>query len=217
MTVDLVEAGLGVVSLFPLAGRIENLRGFYPRGFRDWFVTLSTVFSLIVYIVIVLHFENLKTFVTIRSSATLAAVLMAVYVVGHLATRGRSFPPPLRAALMGVLLLAYAGSIALLTYTFNVLNQLRTHTVYLGDAVTDTTGNPLPGAKVTLHLVSGGSVLTTTRTNGQFIAIVRKGDVSAIEVRLGEPSQHTSYCRTWLADEVVHDEPVTLRIPRCGG
>jgi hypothetical protein len=175
MNVDLARYGLGVVSLFPLAGRLEKLRGFFWPQYRAWFVVLSTIFSLVVYLRLQLSFETLGVFLQVGWAASLAALLLVVYLLLHLGLRNRygKLKRWRLAAVLVSLLLLYCGAFALLTYSFNTLERQRSFTVYHGQVVFDG-GKAAPGADLTFYFdsVEDGSV--RSGLFGRFVKIAPK-------------------------------------------
>lgn len=131
-------------SLFPLVGRIEKLKGFFPEGYRDWFVVFSTVFSMIVYSVIQFQFEELPFLLPPYYAIIAAVVSLIIYLLIHLDNLNRvsSLPKRQKSLLMIVQLLLYCFFIVSLTYVFNYMENTRNHDIYNGVITYETGGAP---------------------------------------------------------------------------
>ncbi len=168
-TIDLTEYGLGVVSLFPLAGTLTKLKGFYPSNRRAWFVTISTIFSLIVYLRVTLAFDTLNFFIPIMMSTIMAALFLAAYTGLHLGVDTTGRHRLIKTAVFLLLLFSYTAFIGSLTYTFNALKQLRTYSVVHGRVV-PVGGSDGAVKKVIIYL--GAKKLTIEASMGGYFCQV---------------------------------------------
>src|SRR5258706_9904459 len=163
-----ITTALGAASLFPAIGRIEKLEGFYPTELRQWFIVLSTVFSLIVYGVVGFFFERfvalVNVYISLPQALSSALLLLVVDLVVHLAMkqRYRTIKRLFYAPLMVGLIVVYTAWIVSLTYTFNVLNQLRNYEVFRGNVALSDARDKTGTTSVFLGLREGNDIVTRT-------------------------------------------------------
>jgi hypothetical protein len=220
-SIDLTAWGLGTaVSLFPLAGAIGKLRGWFPPGRRPWFVTISTIFSVVVLVLILVDFTSIR-FVPIIITLPLAASFLGVYIAGHLTLKKRyTHLVGWQDAMVTVVLLAlYAAAFTLITYSFNVAVRLRDHALIYGTARASDTGELLRGADVTINFLDDTSRRTTTNLLGYYAVILTDEEAKsvsgmAIEKKLGRGTTHASQ---WNRNEMTIDEWMTRTVEPLGG
>jgi len=217
-----ITAGLGAVSLFPTLGKIEKLENFYPADRREWFIRLSTVFSLVVFAAVTFFFERFNFYVPIGTALAGALVLLTAYLLFHLTLRGSydKLPAVIYAPLIVALFLLYTGWIASLTYTFNVLNQFRDHEVVQGIVSLVDASNAEGTTTVTFGLREGTDIPTLASDSGSFTKILTDTDfakISSITVEHRDAHNVMTHYSTWRADEVALRENFRLIVRKTEG
>jgi hypothetical protein len=168
---------MGAISLFPLAGAIPKLRGFYPRYLRSWFVTFSTIFSLIVYIYVQWYFENLDNILPLISvwlSFLIAIISLFVYLGIHLTIKPiySSLSSLKKTSYIIVTMIFYFILIISLTYSFNILENYKDYQIISG--IIKLNGQKINiSANVVLN-IEGEDELFETKMNGKFFIIIKK-------------------------------------------
>lgn len=215
--IDLAGWGFGgAVSLFPLAGAVGKLRGWFPPGRRPWFVTISTIFSVVILVLILADFTSIR-FVPIVITLPLAAVLLGVYIAIHL-TLKKHYPSLAGwrdAVVTVVLLAAYTAAFVLITYTFNVVVRLRDHALIYGTARASDTDDILRGADVTINFLDDTSRRTTTNMLGYYAVILTDEEakrVSGMAIEKKKGGRGTTHASQWNRNEMTVDEWMTRSV-----
>jgi hypothetical protein len=204
MAIDLTPWGLGTVSLFPLAAELDKLRGWFPADRRTWFVTFSTLFSAIVYVLVVFNFDDIE-YIPIPLTLLLALALLSAYVLIHLALRRKY--ATMRSGWYAVtivgLLLLYIFAVAAITYSFNAAVKLREYSVVRGRALKPD-GTSLCGADVIVYFRDGSKMETVTGWFGYFAVPMKKANASKV-AGLGITERDSqgviTHSSTWARDE----------------
>ncbi len=168
---------IGSFSLFPLWGTIEKLKDFFPTGFRSWFVTFSTIFSLVIYIYVQWFFEKLEGlpfFIPWWVSGPCALVFLPLYIL-ILPSQKKKFknPSKKKASYIIPTMIVYILLILSLTYTFNVMENLNDYYVFKGYT---TYNEKRIEQKVKIVFWKEGKSCKTiySNNNGNFFAIIKK-------------------------------------------
>lgn len=169
---------MGAISLFPLSGTLPLLRGFFPTGFRSWFVTFSTIFSLLIYFWIQWlfeHFESLPFFIPWWFSALGALTFLIIYIVIFQSLKGkyRTFSGIKKALYIAISMIFYISFVSSLTHSFNVLENLKDYHVIKGIIKYDN--KPIE-QRVTIILSKDQKSFKTSysKNNGKFFFIIKK-------------------------------------------
>lgn len=218
-TSDWALFGMGTASLFPLAGAIGKLRGFFPPRYRAWFVTLSTLFSLGLYLFLQWAFPSLWPYVPLWVSFPTAFVALVVYLLLHLSVKdGYTKLEGFKLAITLVIgLILYTAFVASTTYSFNVLERSRLHAVYYG-ITTIERGSWVRDAHITFNI--GAARKTTSSTfYGYYSQILEDSEMSVLSGVVGEwfdRDRDLTYGITLDRSQVTSDGFHWLRLVRFG-
>jgi hypothetical protein len=175
-----INGAMGAFSLFPLVGRIEKLRGFYLPRLRAWYITFSTIFSLVIYFRIQYFFDDFERFPLLLSpefTALMAMISLFIYI-GVLVTIKSTFPgfPSKKKALYVIItMLFYFIMVGNLTCTFNVLENLREYKIISGTVTMN--GQEIENTvKIEINIpgVPQPELPRYTKSNGSFFFILTR-------------------------------------------
>ena len=169
---------MGAISLFPLSGALPLLKGFFPKGFRSWFVIFSTIFSLLIYLWVQWLFEQLESlpfFIPWWLSALGGLTCLIIYIVIFQSLKGkyRTFTGIKKALYIAITMIFYISFVSSLTYSFNVLENLKDYHVIKGIIKYD---NKPVEQRVTITLSKDQKPFKTSysKNNGKFFFIIKK-------------------------------------------
>lgn len=212
---------MGTVSLFPLAGQLGRLKGFYPPYYRDWFVVISTIFSILAFSCIQLSFETYRICWAAWVYLVIAAGLLALYILAHVSLK-KKYGTLSNWKLGGTivfLIILYTSSVVCLTCTFNILEQMRSYDVFRGQIITENTHINLAGANVEIRFSGSDSRLTQSSRSGHFCVSVTNttgNSLSGVAVTIRNDAGIEEYFRYWQADE-LGSPPWSLKVLPTGG
>ncbi len=173
---DSLTISLGAISLYPAAGQLETLRGFFPPGLRSWFAVISTIFSTLVWYWVQIHFEFAQSLCPLWLAALAAPVLLALYIFLHMCLKRKYAKlSGWRHGIVVVgLVVIYSGMTTSLTYSFNFLDRLRDHRVVKLKIEHGGSGSPAAGAEVRLRFKGNDDIVKFTNSAGRATAVIRK-------------------------------------------
>ncbi|MFC2146184.1 hypothetical protein ACFLRT_02355 [Acidobacteriota bacterium] len=169
---------MGAISLFPLSGALPLLKGFFPTRLRAQFVTFSTIFSLLIYFWVQWLFEQLESlpfFIPWWLSALCALTFLIIYIVIFQSLKGkyRTFSGMKKALYIAITMIFYISFVSSLTYSFNVLENLKDYHVIKGIIKYD---NKRIEQRATIVLSKDEKPFKTSysKNNGNFFFIIKK-------------------------------------------
>ncbi len=188
MSINWSEVTLGAVSLFPLFGDLNKLRGFYFQQFKKWYIVISTIFSLFIYYFIQLQFEKLNAFPFFISpwwTLLFGMLFLILYLFILLAKKDKLLLSAHGEKSVYILstIILYVLFIASLTYSFNTLQNYNEYFVVSGNVI--RAGHDLGRSTATeisvidVHGVKK-NITYNIRNNGKFFFIIKKKDFNAI-------------------------------------
>lgn len=221
-TTIIAAAGMGGVSLFPLWGHLQSLKGFYPPHKKEWFIYLPTIIAMGPYIFLQFFFEELPVYVSLWKAFAVGIVGLLGYVTVLVASknvesrrrkRGKADNVLGKVYVVVPLLVLFILFTVSFTYTFNVLENLLVYDVLYGKVVVD--GKPASGATVTFHSSFRPQKQTVrTNTRGKYHLIMQKSrfrQLNGMEVRWSAPDntpkvkayEKSELVRGWMQVEIL--------------
>lgn len=201
---------MGGISLFPLAGTISTLRGFFPRNLRSWYITFSTIFSLIVYIYVQWYFDrlgNILSFLDVWLSALIAIISFFIYIGIHLTVKPSysSLSSPKKAVYIITTMFFYFILIISLTYSFNVLENYKDYQIISG--IIKLKGEEInDGATIELN-IEGQDEMHETKKNGRFFLIIKNDEFRRIlTITFHTKKNKKTYSKTELKESFDKDK-----------
>lgn len=179
-----------IPSLFPLAGQIQALNGFYPTGYKKWFITLSTVFSFFVYLYLQWFFESLAFYLSPWVAIVAALLLLLVYIFFLFAVlkKLQSLPRKQQGLAIAAGLLVYSLFSVSLTYAFNFLENENQYQILRGE-ITLHDGRPASNAEAAFHFTTTQrNPVRTVRADekGRFLFVLARNqseDLASVRIR----------------------------------
>ena len=203
---------MGGVSLFPLFGGLQSLKGFYPPRMKEWFVYLPAIVAMAPYLFLQFSFDQLPVYVSLWNAWAVGIVALLVYVAVLVACKNiesgrrkhRKDANVLgRVYVVIPLLVLFIAFTVSFTYTFNVLENLRVYNVLYGKVVVD--GKPADSASLTFHFSERPTPrIVQTNVRGNFHQILRKSrflQLNGIDVTWDEPSGE-EYFKSYVRQEL---------------
>ena len=206
--------GMGVVSMFPMWGHLQKLKGFYPPHRKEWFIYLPAVIALIPYTFLQWSFQELPVYISLWSAFVTGVVALIAYIsilVGckniESDRRGREGKPNVlqKVYVFVPLLVLFILFTVSFTYSLNVVENLREYDVFHGEV--KRKGERAAGANVTFYWSdhpNKRSVKTDRR--GKYHLIVPKtrfAKLNGMDVKWSSNGGSPSATRSYNSDELV--------------